>query len=131
MGHEHYTSVASAAGTTPGAVLARRLFHTGKVVGVHVYGNIVTVDLKKGFWGDGLADIVRDLYTYYRPGVVPPSIEELMAQVEAAAPAAAAAPAGGEAAGPALSAAAMRVPAHLLERSRLARERWTAKAAGG
>jgi len=131
MGHERYASVTDTAGTnTPGAVLARRMFETGKVQGVHVYGNIVTVDLKKGFWSEGLSDLVTDLYTYYRPGVVPPSIEELMAAVEApegAAGATAATPSGGEAGGDALSEAAKRVPSHLLERSRLARERWSAK----
>ena len=129
MGHERYASRAEATGSTPGAELARRLLDTGQVAGVHVYGNIVTVDLNKGFWSEGLVDIVRDLYTYYRPGVVPPSIEELMSAVDAAdagGTASTAAPTGGEAGGETLSEAAKRVPAHLLERSRLARERWKA-----
>ncbi|MEY4372296.1 MAG: hypothetical protein RL219_1065 [Actinomycetota bacterium] len=125
MGHERYASIAQATGATPGAVLARRMFETGRVGAVHVYANVVTVDLLKGFQSDGLADLVRDLYTYYRPGVEPPSVESLMAAVEA--PEAAAPSAGGDGGDAALSAAASRVPAHLLERSRLARQRLTGK----
>lgn len=129
MGHLRYASAADAVGDTPAAVLARRLFETGQVQNVHVYANVVTVDLLKGFGSEGLGEIVQDLYVYYRPGVLPPSIEDLMAA--AGEPeAAAAAPSGGEAGGAALSAAASRVPAELLERSRQARERWKAKQAG-
>jgi hypothetical protein len=123
MGHERYASAAQATASTPGAELARRLFATGKVGAVHVYANVVTVDLLKGFQSDGLVDLVRDLYVYYRPGVEPPSVESLMAQVEAPAESAGA-PASGASDGAAVDS---RVPAHLLERSRLARERWAAK----
>ena len=130
MGHERYRSAAEATASIPGAVLARRLFATGQVEAVHVYANVVTVDLAKGCWSDGLADIVRDLYVYYRPGVVPPSIDELMAAVESVEVAPAAPALSGEAGGAALSEAAKRVPAHLLERSRLARERWKAQPGG-
>jgi hypothetical protein len=128
MGHERYRADAEVVGSTPAAVLARRLFDTGKVGAVHAYANVVTVDLLKGFQSDGLADIVAELYIYYRPGVEPPSAEELMAA--AGAPEPSAAPSGGEGGGAALSAAASRVPAHLLERSKAARERWAAKHAG-
>jgi hypothetical protein len=128
MGHERYTSISDAVGTTPCAVLAHRLLDSGKVDAVHIYQNIITVDLRKGFDADGLAAIVQDLYTYYRPGVVPPSDEELMAQVEA--PAAAAAPAAGAAPTAGGDPNLSRVPAALLERSASARARWAAKAAG-
>lgn len=102
-------------------MLARRFLETGHVSAVHVYSNVVTVALAPGSTGAGLADIVRDLYQYWKPGMEPPSIEDLMAQlpVDEAAPAATA---GGEGASPADS----RVPAHLLERSRAARARWEA-----
>lgn len=128
MGHERFRSVDDAYGDTPSDELARRLFATGQVDALHVYSNIVTVDIAKGFGSDGLADVVRDMYTYWRPGVEPPSFEDL----QPAEPAAdAGAPAGGDASGDAgdaaLSEAAKRVPAHLLERSREARERWNAK----
>jgi hypothetical protein len=132
MGHEQYQTVPPPTVDTPGAELARRLMATGQVDGVHVYSNIVTVDLLKGHTSDGLSDIVRDLYIYYRPGVVPPSIEELMGAVGGEEPAAAASAGdGAPASSDALSEAAKRVPAHLLERSRLARERWAAKQSAG
>jgi len=121
MGHERFMSLLDADGGTPSSSLARQLLSTGKVSSVHIYSNIVTVDLEKGFNSDGLADIVREMYRYWKPGVVPPVFEE----VEADEPPAAA---GGDndSGGVELSAAAKRVPSHLLDRSRAARERWKA-----
>jgi len=69
MGHERYRSGADAAGTRPVDALARRLFEAGGVEAVHVYSNVVTVDLEPGANGEGLADVIRDLFTYYREGV--------------------------------------------------------------
>jgi hypothetical protein len=124
MGHERFASPADAWGDTPSDELARRFFATGQVAGVHVYGNIITVDLEKGHDAAGLGDIVRGLYQYWKPGVEPPSFEDLQPDE----PAAVAADGGGGSGGTAeLSEAAKRVPAHLLERGRLARERWNAK----
>ncbi len=127
MGHEHFASVAEAFGPRPAAELARRLFATGQVAGVHVYSNIVTVDLGSGQTANGLADVVRNLYQYWKPGMEPPVFEdtEPAAEESSAAPAAG----GDSASDAALSEAAKRVPAHLLERSRAARERWKAKQA--
>ena len=121
MGHERYSVDSVPVGDKPGATLARRLFDTGKVAKVSVYGNVVTVDLAKGQTSEGLRPLVESLYTYYVPGFVPPPIA-MPAEPAAAAPAG-----GGDAvaAGP-----ASRVPADLLERSRAARERWKAKQAG-
>jgi hypothetical protein len=128
MGHERFASADEAAGDDPAAVLARRLFATGQVAGVHVYSNIVTVALGADGTTNGLADIVRDLYQYWKPGMEPPSFADLEVPAEEAA---AAAPAGGDGGSDAaLSEAAKRVPAHLLERSRAARERWKAKQGG-
>lgn len=124
MGHERFTSVADAWGNTPSDELARRLFATGQVDAVHIYGNMITVDLLKGCDAVGLADLIRDLYQYWKPGVEPPSFEDLQPDEPEAAPASGGDADGGNAA---LSEAAKRVPAHLLERSRLARERWSAK----
>ena len=126
MGHERFASPADAAGPTPSAMLARLLFATGQVAQVHVYGNIVTVDLAKGFDSAGLADIVREMYRYWKPGVEPPSFEDLQPEE----PAPAATDGGGGGGDAELSEAAKRVPAHLLERSRAARERWKAKQGG-
>ena len=55
QGHERFRSVDDAVGASPSDELARRLFATGKVGGVHVYANMVTVDLNKGFDSDGLS----------------------------------------------------------------------------
>jgi hypothetical protein len=125
MGHEHFASAADAWGATPSDELARRLFATGQVGAVHVYGNMITVDLLKGCDATGLADIIRDLYQYWKPGVEPPSFEDLQPD-EPDVPSAGGA-GDGDGGSAALSEAAKRVPAHLLERGRLARERWNAK----
>ena len=61
MGHERFGSSVDAIGSKPSASLARQLFATGKVDSVHVYGNIVTVDVSKGYDSKGLADIVREM----------------------------------------------------------------------
>jgi hypothetical protein len=127
MGHERFRSVLDATGPRPAAELARRLFGTGRVQGVHVYGNMITVDVEKGYDGNGLRGVIENLYQYWKPGMVPPAFEDLMPAEEASAPAASG-PAGDGAA--ALSEAAKRVPAHLLERSRLAREKWKASQGG-
>ena len=118
QGHERFTSPEQAKGPRPAAVVAQRLFATGQVSAVHVYGNVITVELAKGAGSQGLEQVVRDLYQYWKPGMEPPAFEDLVPEEEAAAPAATA---GGDS--PALSEAAKRVPAHLLERSRAARAR--------
>ena len=123
QGHERFRSVLDAWGPTPSDELARQLFATGKVAGVHVYANIVTVDLEKGYDSDGLADLVRDMYQYWKPGVVPPTFEDLEPE-DATDGEADAEAAGGDAA---LTEAAKKVPMHLLVRAREARERWNAK----
>jgi hypothetical protein len=126
MGHERFASVTDAVGhTTPSAILARLLFATGQVDSVHVYANIVTVDISKGHDAEGLAEIVAEMYRYWKPGVQPPSFEDLQPDEPAES-------SGGDAGSGAdgdaeLSEAAKRVPSHLLERSRAARERWKAK----
>jgi hypothetical protein len=124
MGHEHFTSVEQASGPRPAAVLARRLLETGQVDSVHVYSNIITVDLHKGYSGDSLSPIIEDLYTYYREGFVPPPLEMPVEESSAAAADGAPADAGG-------GGDVSRVPADLLERSRIAKERWLAKQGGG
>ncbi len=121
MGHESFTSVLDAIGPRPSASLARELFATGRVAGVHVYGNVVTVDIEKGYDSSGMSEIVEEMYRYWKPGVEPPEFEDLPAEEPAAVES------GGGEVGEAMSAAAKLVPAHLLERGRAARERWNAK----
>ena len=121
MGHVRYRSTDRITGNVPSDELARRFFATGQVDSIHIYANMITVDLAKGFSGDGLEEIVADLFIHYRDGVMPAQFEEAPeASEEAAAPAA---PAEGGGDAPALSAEAQKIPANLLERSRAARIR--------
>jgi len=69
MGHERYRSPADVVRDRPVDELARRLFEVGGIEGVHVYSNMVTLDLAAGAKPEGLEDIIRDLFTYYREGV--------------------------------------------------------------
>ena len=96
MGHEHYSSLEQTTGGRPADVLARRLFETGQVDAVHVYSNIVTIELARNADPRPLTDVVRTLYRYWQPGMQPPAFEDLVAPDEAAG---AAAPAGDEGAG--------------------------------
>jgi len=123
-GHERFASAHEAKGPRPAAELARRLFDTGQVAGVHLYMNMVTVDLNKGFTSDGLFDIVRDMYQYWKPGMTPPAFEDLAPAADTPdAPIAS----GGDGGGGGLSEAAKRIPADLLERSRAALAKWKAE----
>ena len=81
MGHERFTAEKPPVGDRPADELARRLLDSGKVKGVSLNGNVVTVTLAAGD-SSGLKEIIIDLYTYYVPGVEIPTDEELMAQVE-------------------------------------------------
>lgn len=78
MGHERYKSVDDAVGVRPVDELARRLFARGGIDGMHIYGNIVTVDLAKGGTSDGMLDAIQELFVYYVPGVFPPTDDELL-----------------------------------------------------
>jgi hypothetical protein len=69
MGHERYRSLAEAVGNRPCDVLARRLLEQPSVKVVHIYSNVVTVELAPGASSAGLIDIIIDLFTYYREGV--------------------------------------------------------------
>jgi hypothetical protein len=120
MGHERFTSVADAIGPRPAAALARQLLSTGKVDSVYIYGNIISVDIAKGFSGDGLADVVRNMYQYWKPGMEMPVFE---APEEEAAPAAAAGDGGG---GAVESAYTRLVPELLRDRSAAALAKWQA-----
>ena len=120
QGHDRYGSYLSATGPRPSAVLARRLFDTGRVDAVHVFANIITVTLKNGFQSTGLQEVVENLYTYYVEGFVPPAL--VMPEEPAAA-------AVSVSADGSVSAVDGRIPPALVERSRLARERWKARTA--
>jgi len=124
QGHESFARASEARGNRPAAVLAARLFGSGQVSRVHVYGNIVTATLAPGATQAGLDAIVRDLYQYWKPGMQPPSVEELMAQVpKSAAPAAT-----GDSGAPASSDPNLaKIPPALLARSQAALAKARAK----
>jgi len=124
MGHERYTDAAQAKGPKPADELARRLFATGSVSAVHVFGSMVTVDLASGTSADRLVPVIEHLYQYWKPGMQPPSEAELMAQApKSEAPAAPATGGGDAAANPDLA----KIPAALLARSQAALAKARAK----
>ena len=119
QGHERFTSEGDAIGPRPAAELARRLFATGQIDGLHVYSNIVTVNLRRGFAGDGLYDIVRELYQYWKPGMEPAVfVSEAPAEVAAV---------DGADGGTGPSAYEQLVPEVLRERSSAALAKWKAE----
>jgi hypothetical protein len=122
QGHERFTSAAQAVGPRPAAELARRLFATGRIDGVSLFSNMITVDLKRGHQADGMGDIIHELYQYWKPGMEPTVFVE---EAAADAGAAAASDDGGAAAGGG-SEYERRVPALLIERSRAALAKWKA-----
>jgi hypothetical protein len=121
MGHERFTAADQAVGNRPAAVLARTLLGTGGVDAVHIYGNMITVELAGGYTSAGISELVRDMYQYWKPGMEP----TFEAPPEEPAAAAAAPAAGGEGGG-ADSEYLRRVPAILVERSRAALAKWQA-----
>ena len=79
MGHERYASIYDVVGDRPVDDAARLLFETGQVDLVHIYANMITVELARGSTSEGLAELIEGMFTYYVPGVVPPTDEELIA----------------------------------------------------
>ena len=65
MGHERYRADQEIFGDRPPDELARRLFAHGGVEAVHIFSNVVTVDLAPGASREGLADIVHGLFVHY------------------------------------------------------------------
>jgi hypothetical protein len=70
MGHERYRSPADIVRDRPVDVLARRLFEHGGIDAVHVNSSVITVDLAGGSTGDGIEDVIRDLFRFYDPAAV-------------------------------------------------------------
>ena len=55
--------------TSPPDEVARRLLAKPGIEGVHVYSNVITVDLGSGVPAEGLLAEIESLFTYYREGV--------------------------------------------------------------
>ena len=77
MGHERYRDGDEILGTAPADELARRLFDRGGITGVHVNGNVVTVELTEAE-AEGIDEVIASLYLYWVEGVEVPSDDELM-----------------------------------------------------
>ncbi len=123
MGHEVFRAAGDAVGPRPAAALARNLLSTGLVDRVHMFGNMITVDLSAGSDGGSLTDVVRDLYQYWKPGMEPPVFADVAAEATPAAPASGDG-GGGDGGGAGDSEYTRRIPAQLIERSRAAMARW-------
>ena len=77
MGHERYRVGDEILGAAPADELARRLFDRGGIAGVHVNGNVVTVELTEAE-AEGIDEVIASLYLYWVEGVEVPSDDELM-----------------------------------------------------
>ena len=79
MGHERYRAGDEILGAAPADELARRLFDRGGIAGVHVNGNVVTVELTEAeAEAEGIDEVIASLYLYWGEGVEVPSDDELM-----------------------------------------------------
>ena len=84
MDHERYLAGAEVWGNRPPDELARRLLTKPSVAGVQINGNMVTVDLAKGFDSTGLLEIIENLYRFY-PDAAPADAAAPVADAEAVA----------------------------------------------
>lgn len=72
MGHERYRAGDVIQGHRPPDELARRLLELDSVAGLHVHGNMITVDLNRGYEADGVRAVIEDLYVFYPENLVNP-----------------------------------------------------------
>ncbi len=84
MDHERYLAGQDIWGQRPPDELARRLLAKPAVAGVQINGNMVTVDLNKGFGSDGLLEVIENLYRFYPDGEAAPEAEAAPAEDPAA-----------------------------------------------
>jgi hypothetical protein len=87
-GHDRFVAGQPIEGDRPVDELARRLFAHGGVAAVHITGGIITVDLAKGHTSEGLADVIRGLYTFYGEPDADTEADTEASAAEAVAPAA-------------------------------------------
>jgi hypothetical protein len=79
MGHERYKAGQPIEAHRPPDELARRLFEHGGADAIHIYDNMITVDLEKGATGEGLIDVIRELFLFYSEPSAPgqePRVDE-------------------------------------------------------
>ncbi len=69
MGHRSYSSPDDwRSAEDPADELARALLQRGDVDHVHIFGNVVTVDLAKGASPDGIDTLIEGMFTHYGTG---------------------------------------------------------------
>jgi hypothetical protein len=74
---ERYPAPPSESRRRPPDELARRLFALG-ATHVTIYSNVVTVEADPDVWPEleeQIIDTITNLFIYYRPGVLPPSLD--------------------------------------------------------
>jgi hypothetical protein len=71
MGHERYKSVDDIFASRPPDMVARVLLEQGDASAVHIHGNQITVELRPGGSGAGMAALISDIFIHYKPGVTP------------------------------------------------------------
>ncbi|MDZ7675846.1 MAG: hypothetical protein U5K30_12365 [Acidimicrobiales bacterium] len=72
MGHERFRSLDDIVRNRAVDELARRLLSHGGVDAVHVNSSVITVDLAGGSTGDGLQEIIENMFRYYGEDVTGP-----------------------------------------------------------
>lgn len=65
MGHERYRSLDDVVHDRPVDRLAAKLLAAGGVDAVHVNSSVITVDLAGGSTGDGLEEIIVNMFRFY------------------------------------------------------------------
>jgi len=76
MGHERFKRGDRPEGPRPVDELARRLLAETGVATIHIYSNVVTVEMASGSEGQagGLGEIIRNLFIYYGEGDDPAEV---------------------------------------------------------
>lgn len=80
MGHERYREGDEILGVAPADELARRLFARGGIEGVHINGNVITIEFADSST-DGIEDVISGLYLYWVEGREVPSDDDLTGSV--------------------------------------------------
>ena len=69
MGHETYSEPPDLPRLRPPDELARSLFEAFHIDRLHIHSNIVTVELSKGAFADGMKELMEGMFIHYRGGV--------------------------------------------------------------
>ncbi len=67
MGHETYEDPPPGTLGRPPDELARRLFEEFEIDRIHIHSNVVTLELSKGAFSQGIKELIEDLFIHYHP----------------------------------------------------------------